>query len=422
MISSNMISMEDEKDITVTPASSPSSLSSPLLVKPSKNRDSNQSLRSFLTLNTASTASTTSSAWSTSSLDDSDIENNLESLHDPEEEREEQEQDLIQYTTSSTSHTEVGTATEPSWIEKYFLGTHKAEKALPLQRESTKWLKWLPCLVVVQMTSIVVMAELGSRLLLRVDAPSYIDSYASRMFTEPIFIMMSIIGLLATVGRSVVLDSITMMMLWHGKQRRVLPKDQRLVHTVVITQYKEPLEVLRATVESLALSTLADSTVVVLACEDRDPNAQHVFGVLHDEFAYRFRDMIKTTHVLTPGEVAGCSANENHAAREVAKYVKQRDLDPYRVMLTICDADSLFDPVYLEHVEAEFWNSLGQGGEQCIYNAPINTYRNLRDCTSLVQACEISRCQYDLFSGAAFRPAQSNYSLTVGFAQEIDFW
>jgi hypothetical protein len=40
----------------------------------------------------------------------------------------------------------------------------------------------------------------------------------------------------------------------------------------------------------------------------------------------------------------------------------------------------------------------------------------------LVQACEISRNQDDLFSALDFRPAQSNYSLTLGFAHEIDFW
>jgi hypothetical protein len=298
----------------------------------------------------------------------------------------------------------------------------KSKKALPLQRESTKWLKWLPVMVIAQMTSILLVTEIGARLLLKLNAFSYVDSYAERMFTEPLFIVMNAMVLFATAGSAIIVDCVTITMLWHGKQRRVLPNDKHLVHAVVITQYKEPLEVLRATIESLALSTLADSTVVVLACEERDPDAGSVFDVLYQEFAHHFRDMIKTTHALSSGEIAGCSANENYAAREVAKYFRDRDVDPFRVMLTICDADSLFDPVYLEHVEAEFWNSLRQGGERCLYNAPINTYRNLGECDLVVQACEISRCQYDLFSGVEFRPAQSNYSLTLGFAQEIDFW
>lgn len=61
-------------------------------------------------------------------------------------------------------------------------------------------------------------------------------------------------------------------------------------------------------------------------------------------------------------------------------------------------------------------------GRRFIYNSPINTYRNLAECHPLVKAFEVRRCQYDLYSGLGFRPAQSNYSLTLGFAYEINFW
>mmetsp|Transcript_8391 Transcript_8391/g.13273 ORF Transcript_8391/g.13273 Transcript_8391/m.13273 type:complete len:203 (-) Transcript_8391:1058-1666(-) len=184
--------------------------------------------------------------------------------------------------------------------------------------------------------------------------------------------------------------------------------------------FVQPIEVLEATVSSLAESTLAHATIVILACEDRDPNARDVFGILEGRYGNYFRDFIMTSHVLMPGEIAGCSSNENYAARSMYKYALKTGLDPFRVMLTICDADSLFDKCYLEHVEAEFWST--PGGERALYDAPINTYRNLNECNFLVQACEISRCQDGLFNGLEFRPAQSNYSLTLGFANEIDFW
>ena len=216
------------------------------------------------------------------------------------------------------------------------------------------------------------------------------------------------------------MDCIAFVMLLHGKRRRVLPNDKRLIHAVVVTQYKEPLEVLDATVASLAESTLAHSTIVVLACEERDPNADKVFEVLEGRYGHYFQDMIKSVHILQPGEIAGCSSNENFGARTMYEYAISEGFDPFRVMLTICDADSLFDPVYLEHVEAEYWRTAG--GKRSLYNAPINTYRNLNECDMLVQACEISRNQDDLFSGLDFRPAQSNYSLTLGFANEIGFW
>jgi hypothetical protein len=402
MTSSFFISMEEGL---------PQPLTSPL--NPPKKEKSAASLASFFTSSTSSTLSSSTETGTDSNGSTNSLDGLGENLNN-------------HYTTSKTDEEEDDDAAiATSFIEKYILGASESihsNKALPLQRESTRWLKWLSVLVVGQMVTILVMTELTTRVFLKLNAFTYVDAYAERIFTEPLFILLNMIVLFATITWAIISDCITLTMLWHGKQRRHLPKDKRLVHAVVITQYKEPVEVLQATIESLAESTLAHSTVVVLACEERDPNADHVFDILEEKFSHCFRDMIKTSHPLAPGEIAGCSANENYAARQVAKYAQDEGLDPYRVMLTICDADSLFDPVYLEHVEAEFWNSLKQGGERCIYNAPINTYRNLGECNLLVQACEMSRCQNDLFSGMEFRPAQSNYSLTLGFAEEIEFW
>jgi hypothetical protein len=89
-------------------------------------------------------------------------------------------------------------------------------------------------------------------------------------------------------------------------------------------------------------------------------------------------------------------------------------------MVTVCDADSLFDTVFLDQLEGEFWRM--PDGRRCIYDSPINTYRNFPECSLPTQIIEVMRCQGDVFAGQAFRPAQSNYSLTLGFAQEINYW
>ena len=306
-----------------------------------------------------------------------------------------------------------------SFVEKHFLPKISSD-TLPSQSKATRWLKYLIVLVIWRVTMTLVLAELSARVLIKVNASSYVDLYATKMFQDPLLIILNVLAVLVSLGRSIVLDVFVFVMLLHGKRRRTLPKDKRLLHAVVVTQYKEPLEVLDATVASLAESTLAHATILVLACEDRDPHANEIFEVLEERYSDFFRDFIKSSHKLVPGEIPGCSSNENHAARFVHEYATEEGLDPYRVMLTICDADSLFDKCYLEHVEAEFWRT--PGGERAIYDAPINTYRNLQECNLFVQACEISRCQDCLFSGMEFRPAQSNYSLTLGFAKEIDFW
>lgn len=306
-----------------------------------------------------------------------------------------------------------------SFIEEHFL-PKVSNGSLPLMSAATRWLKYLIVLVFFQVSMILVSAEFSTRVLIKLNASSYVDAYVSKMFIDPLLIFLTVRGVLVAVCNAVFLDVFTFVMLLHGKRRRTLPKDKRLVHAVVVTQYKEPLEVLEATVGSLAECTLAHSTIVILACEARDPDAKRVYEILEKKYGDYFRDFLMSSHELAPGEIAGCSSNENNAARHVYDYAVKEDIDPYRVMLTICDADSLFDKCYLEHVEAEFWRT--PGGERAIYDAPINTYRNLKECNLFVQAFEISRCQDCLFNGLEFRPAQSNYSLTLGFAKEIDFW
>jgi hypothetical protein len=207
---------------------------------------------------------------------------------------------------------------------------------LPRQSDSTKWLKYLMPLVILQVGVVLIGTELSTQILLKLDATRYIDLYAQKMFTDPLMIALNVVFFLATLGRTIVTDCIAFAMLLHGKRRRVLPKDKRLVHAVIVTQYKEPLEVLDATVSSLADSTLAHSTIVVLACEERDPNADEVFEILEQRYFHYFRDMIKSVHRLKEGEVAGCSSNENCGARTLYKYAMAEGLDTFRVMLTIC--------------------------------------------------------------------------------------
>jgi hypothetical protein len=194
----------------------------------------------------------------------------------------------------------------------------------------------------------------------------------------------------------------------------------RLIHAVVICEYKEPLDVLEATVNSLADTTLAAETIVVLACESRDAQARPSFEELRAKFGNCFRDMLLTLHDLAPGEVAGKSSNENHSVRQLYAYTQREGLDPDRIMVTICDADSNFDPVFFEQVEDSFWRQ--PNGRQFIYNAPWSCRRNLATCDLIVHSFDLDRCHYDMFVGEQFRYAQSNYSLILGFAHDTNYW
>jgi len=300
---------------------------------------------------------------------------------------------------------------KPGWMD--FLLEPRISQgnlSLPLQAESRPWLKYLiyvPIWMIAQMT-------FGFYLLS--------NSVGQRQANEDFWLkLVTIAGCVLFIVADVAQDVYTFVMLVRGTRRRYLPAHiPRLTHAVIVCNYKEPIEVLRATIESLANNTLASSTIVVLACEARDATASHTYDTLEAEFEGQFQNFIKTTHELAPNEIIGKSSNENYACRELYQLVQEQGLDPWEVMVTTCDADSLFDTVFLEQLEAEYCRM--PDGRRFLYNSPINTYRNLPECHHLVKLFEIRRNQFDLYHGLSFRPAQSNYSLTLGFAHEINFW
>jgi Glycosyl transferase family group 2 len=292
--------------------------------------------------------------------------------------------------------------------------------SIPLQSEARPWLKYLILVPLMSVGSVLLFSYFCIPLLITNGVFEFLDKFVAHNR----FAVLIVCGIPIVLGlaHDLCTEITTYILLLRGRRRRQLPDHvERLTHAVIICNYKEPLDTLRATIQSLADNTLAESTMVVLACEDRDPTAKATYQSLEREFASSFHSFFKTNHKLIEGEVTGKSSNENFACQELYKMIVEEGIDPFQVMVTTCDADSLFDTVYLEQVEAEYCRM--PDGRRFIYNSPINTYRNLPECNALVRAFEVLRCQYDTFNGiTGFRPAQSNYSLTLGFAQEINFW
>lgn len=311
-----------------------------------------------------------------------------------------------------------------SWFD-YFIEPRvsRGNQSLPFQVEARKLLKFLIMIPSYTLALTVIFAYLWLPFFVK----QGLIQFSERLFMDGILqsgwatMLLVVLPVSMSILYDLMMESWTFIMLVRGRRRRHLPDNQpRLIHAVIVCNYKEPLEVLEATINSIARNTLAASTIVILACEERDSAADTVFSDLESKFRQSFRNFLKTTHVLAPNEVAGKSSNENFACRELYKIVKKEGIDPFRVMVTTCDADSLYDKVFFEQLEAEFVRM--PDGRRFIYNSPINTYRNLPLCNPIVRAFEVKRCQYDLFKGTSFRPAQSNYSLTLGFANEINFW
>jgi len=297
----------------------------------------------------------------------------------------------------------------------------KGRKSLHKQADARPFLKYLIFVPLLSIFGMGFTAYVWIPLLEKKGMIAKVEEAFLGSLQEPLFQLIAALSLAAFFLSDIVSETWTFIMLKRGLRRVYQPESlPDLVHAVVVCQYKEPLEVLSATIESLALNTKARNTILCLASETRDTTAQTKFIALREQYGHFFLDFVTTYHTLEDDEIVGKSSNENFAVRELYEYCQERGLDPFQVMVTVCDADSLFDTVFLEQLEGEYRRM--PDGSRVLYDSPINTYRNLPECCLLTHIMEVSRCQYTVFSGQSFRPAQSNYSLTLGFAHEINYW
>jgi len=120
-------------------------------------------------------------------------------------------------------------------------------------------------------------------------------------------------------------------------------------HLVVIPNYKEPMEVLRRTLEALAEQDPArDRMTIVLAMEAGEEDCSAKAETLRAEFAQYFRHFHYTVHPRgLPGEMQCKSANEAWAVRWIKRrLVDELGYDIDHICVTTMDADTRWHPEY----------------------------------------------------------------------------
>lgn len=256
-------------------------------------------------------------------------------------------------------------------------------------------------------------------------------------------------------------------------RERPLPGADGPLHVVVVPNFREPLPLLRALLESLRCQTIpAERIIVVLAMEARDLEREHTFQVLCSEYSAMFpRGFWCTVHTLRPWEVPGTGSNVACAMRALYRrlvggrpdwsdgrvLVADRPLgvgdpdagapeehgsdfsppdfgpergvpenlglseDPWKVLVTKCDADHIFAPEYLEEIEAEFLRQLD--GRRYVYSGRLLEYHCAEECHPLVQADHAHSSQSHVFSpGMDFSAPVSTLTVTLGMCAEHGFW
>ncbi|MCC7104421.1 MAG: glycosyltransferase family 2 protein [Chloroflexi bacterium] len=210
---------------------------------------------------------------------------------------------------------------------------------------------------------------------------------------------------------------------WLADCRRLSRWDQ-LQHLVMIPTAGEAPAILRKTLEELSHQDFPRRNIsVLLAFEERDPNARIWAQELLAEFKDAFANVWATFHPDLPGEVRGKSSNLAYAGRRArALMADGLGIDMRKVLVTVCDADSRLHPKYLSALTHSFLSD--PNGAFRLYQPALLFYSNiwrvpasLRPLDGLYSVWQIARmvARHRLIN-------QSTYSLTLAACDRVGYW
>lgn len=149
-----------------------------------------------------------------------------------------------------------------------------------------------------------------------------------------------------------------------------------IFHVIIIPEYREPLHILRRTITNLTKQDFPkEHIIIVLATEDKDPEAYKTAKNLSTEYSNIFGHVLVTRHILGQGEIAGKSSNMAWAGKKVVAYLKTQKIPLGNVTVTSCDADALLHPKYLSYLTYAYLSNPNRA--YCFYQGAILFYSNI---------------------------------------------
>lgn len=154
------------------------------------------------------------------------------------------------------------------------------------------------------------------------------------------------------------------------------PQEQ-LLHIIVLTIYKDDMEVVMRTVSSIAKQTEAKRIVMLLAWEGRTPDRAARTAQMKAAFSNSFHMLLFSVHPFQlPHEIASKAANANwglrYAVRHLFERVGHKDINNF--VVSTCDSDTLFHERYFESLSAAYLkmrNGNDPETHHTIFQAPL---------------------------------------------------
>ncbi|KAI1504430.1 glycosyl transferase family group 2-domain-containing protein [Biscogniauxia marginata] len=198
----------------------------------------------------------------------------------------------------------------------------------------------------------------------------------------------------------------------------------RVIHAIIIPNYKEEVDTLRETLDVLASHPQARDTYdIYLGMEAREHNVELKAMNLIQEFVKKFRSIDFTLHPSDiPGESPGKGSNIAWAGRKLSeRYSSGIRKD---VIITGIDADSHLSSNYFALLTS-MHTSYPETASTTLYAAPIIFDRNAHAVPAIVRVADIlwgAAGLSGLYRGSSIAPPTSVYSLPLELVDRVGGW
>jgi hypothetical protein len=217
---------------------------------------------------------------------------------------------------------------------------------------------------------------------------------------------------------------------WHDRYLQEATPDsfpwEAIHNVIIIPNYKEPIEILRRTLNRLAEQEDARRKItIVLAMEAGEEGCVEKAEQLRGEYSPCFANFFYTVHPRgLPGEMQCKSANQAWASRWVKRrLVDQEGYNIDHIIVTTMDADTLWHKNYFASLTYLF--AITPARHLRFWQAPIRYHTNIWDINPLLRIVNAYSTAFELAYLAApwwIPMPMSSYSLSLKLLDASGYW
>ncbi len=202
------------------------------------------------------------------------------------------------------------------------------------------------------------------------------------------------------------------------------PAVDDIIHLALIPTYTEPLEKLRHTVRALAEADWPrERKMVAIITRETDEGGIANVATLREEFGDQFAEFIHILDPLEPGIVIGKSSAMAWGGKYLYRLlVRERGMDPRRIIVTDLDADFRVHPQYFAFLT---WKHLTDANRETQLYQPIPyLHNNIWQAPIFQRLFAAVLTQLQMWRSVLPEKLQSfsSYSTTLHLVHDVGYW